>query len=285
MADRAGIGLLLAAVLALGCFGPEPKQPAGNGSAERAVAIENLEKQVSGLAARVEELARTQEELVRKVEEGKEKLKRLREVEIRTDQVRSDLKKLVAEIKEDRADGLAKEKRELPAFAAEALPPEPAPDNPAAGKPEEKKPGEDGAPGGPAAEGAETGTAVDGAPADASTLPPAEMSLLEVRFAPSVDRKKREPEGPKEQFTLADQTVYCYIVFLNKSKADGQVTLTWKKGARKITGQPMRVGAGSRRWRTWSYIRLTPEMVGKWEVEVHDAAGNLLGTGSFSLTK
>lgn len=129
--------------------------------------------------------------------------------------------------------------------------------------------------------GAPPATAADTGPQP--VFKPGDLTVVNFKFAAQVDRKLRQPTKVEDTFSLADKTVYAWLVLSNKSDGDQTVDLVWKREGKKITSIPLQVGRKSSHWRTWSHIVLSPKSAGNWDVEVVAPGGLVIDAKKFSV--
>ncbi len=121
--------------------------------------------------------------------------------------------------------------------------------------------------------------AADAAPAVAPAETPAPRGRVTLGFGTGIDRATRELVGEGASFAGGD-TVWCRTVVENLA-APTTVTHAWYHEG--ITMARVELNVGSAHWRTWSRKIILPEQTGAWEVKVLDAAGSVLGSGSFTV--
>jgi len=90
----------------------------------------------------------------------------------------------------------------------------------------------------------------------------------------------REPRGISDRVSVRERRVYCWLHVV-----DGQgekVTVRWVQNGHEMSEAHLSVGSNN--WRTWSYITLTPDMIGPAQVEILED-DRLLKTLSFEITE
>jgi hypothetical protein len=118
-------------------------------------------------------------------------------------------------------------------------------------------------------------------PAQILADPNAPFALTELVVAEGVDRGSREPQGTATEFSSDMEKLYAYLVFRNHTDQERTVTIHWNQNGKEKSRIDLRVGAESKRWRTWGYQNLRSQPAGNWEVVVADEDGVILGTRSF----
>jgi len=99
------------------------------------------------------------------------------------------------------------------------------------------------------------------------------------RSAIALEVKDREPVGICERVSIDQQRVYCWMQVLNGQ--GGELTVRWMSKGQKIGEAHLPVGSNS--WRTWSYITLSPRMIGPAQVQIIDENARVLKTLSFEI--
>lgn len=280
---------LMALVLALaGCKNEDDGAAQGPAPAQSP----DADKKLTELNTRLTELAFEQDSLKKKVDKLESRDRELASLELEIEQAKRKVDRLEAQLfppdkpsVKDLPPEIKKQpeaaKKPKSAKKKDVEVPEPVPilakakaDGQAA-----DKPGEDG--GGAEAIGdgqvGESGDNVELA------VPVGELSLVNVKFAPAVNRQTRQVDDERTVFKTSDNRVYAWLVFSNKADEETKVVLRWKHGGNEISSIELRVGRKTSHWRTWAYIKPHPKLLGEWQVELVDMAGNLLGTATFML--
>jgi hypothetical protein len=92
--------------------------------------------------------------------------------------------------------------------------------------------------------------------------------------------ENREPKGISKRVSVLHQKVYCWLRVINGK--GGDVTVRWfTEGPGPFVAY---LPVGSDDWRTWSYLTLTPRMIGPARVEIL-RDGELLETLFFEITE
>ena len=107
------------------------------------------------------------------------------------------------------------------------------------------------------------------------------QSFLVSRFEIARTIKRRRPLGTGSRFSLADERLWGYIEVSN-SEGPKFVWMEWYRGKNLRSRLKVRVGI-SKRWRTWSWQRLSKRDQGQWSVKVLSDAGRLLAQTHFSV--
>jgi hypothetical protein len=94
-------------------------------------------------------------------------------------------------------------------------------------------------------------------------------------FATSVD--SRDPVGAAKDFPASVGRVFCWTR-LSTGAPPANVMHVWYKNGQKLLEVPLTVNHASGRY--WSQKNIAP---GDWKVEVVDAAGNVLASGTFTV--
>jgi hypothetical protein len=233
--------------------------------------------------AQIEEMSETIAALQKRIKELEGDQARVKELEQELAYLKSGLNAL--------------EKRPIPAPPKPVeAPAEPAVDEPAEKPPEEKLAMPEPVPTGVADEAdvqeeaeepAEPETADAPAEPDVKaqgadvTVAVGDVKLVNMKFATRIDRKTRQPVEEKLTFSRTENRLYCWMVLSNLAEEETQVRLFWRHEGKPISDITLNVGRHTSHWRTWAYI--TPQSVGQWEVELQDMAGQILGTGGFTV--
>jgi len=141
----------------------------------------------------------------------------------------------------------------------------------------------------PAAEGSKTGDPGKADPKSPPTaalpldLKPGDFNLVNIKLSSQVDRKTRQPTKVSDKFHLPEKTVYCWLVFSNKSDIVVPVDMVWKREGVQKTAIRLDIGKKASHWRTWSHIVLGEKSLGAWTVEVIGPAGEVLASRAFSV--
>jgi len=101
------------------------------------------------------------------------------------------------------------------------------------------------------------------------------------RSAIALGVKDREPVKVSERVSIAEQRVYCWLHVIDGEGEE--ITVRWISKGKRIGETHLPVGSNS--WRTWSYITLSPNMVGPAWAEILDRHSELLKTLSFEITE
>jgi hypothetical protein len=92
--------------------------------------------------------------------------------------------------------------------------------------------------------------------------------------------ENREPVGIAASFPATQEKVYCFLEFQNVS-AETSVSVVWTLGANEMGKVPLTIKPFSK-FRTWAYKSIGG-MKGDWKVEVVDASGAVLKSGTFKV--
>jgi hypothetical protein len=103
------------------------------------------------------------------------------------------------------------------------------------------------------------------------------------RFEIARKIKRRRPVGVGNRFSIEDERLWGYIEVSNP-EAPNFVWMEWYQGEELRSRLKVRVGV-SKRWRTWSWQRLSQRDEGQWSVKVLSDAGDLLSQTQFIVTK
>jgi len=106
-------------------------------------------------------------------------------------------------------------------------------------------------------------------------------SIKKLEIARSV--KRRRPLGVGTRFSVKDERLWGYIEVSNlESPID--VWMEWLHQGEVRSKLRVRVGV-SKRWRTWSWQRLSQGDIGQWEVKVISSQGETLAHTEFSVER
>ena len=92
--------------------------------------------------------------------------------------------------------------------------------------------------------------------------------------------KNREPVGLLERVSVRQQRVYCWMHVI--SGEGEKITVRWVSNGQQIAEAHLPVGSNS--WRTWSYITLSPNMIGPAQANIFNEGGELLKSLPFEIT-
>lgn len=101
------------------------------------------------------------------------------------------------------------------------------------------------------------------------------VSVESIVFARSVE--SREPVDTSKEFEASVTKVFCWTKLSVKTPPVA-VKHVWYKSGRKLLEVPLTLNQSSGRY--WSVKNVSP---GDWTVEVVDASGKVLGSGSFTV--
>lgn len=87
---------------------------------------------------------------------------------------------------------------------------------------------------------------------------------------------------PKEEFSTANETLYCFIR-VTGAKEDIEVTHVWYYG--DVERARISLSIRSSSWRTYSSKRIQAHETGKWRVEVLGPGDSLLKTIPFTVVQ
>jgi hypothetical protein len=116
--------------------------------------------------------------------------------------------------------------------------------------------------------------------APAPTPAPAAAGLTIARMEIASSVENREPVGIAASFPATQEKVYCFLEFQNVS-AETSVSVVWTLGANEMGKVPLTIKPFSK-FRTWAYKSIGG-MKGDWKVEVVDASGAVLKSGTFKV--
>ena len=117
-------------------------------------------------------------------------------------------------------------------------------------------------------------------PPDEPIISAPQVGLLRLLTATRVQR--RRPLGVSERFSLSQQKVWAYLEAENTGEQQDLLLLWYHRGELRES-HTLKVGR-SRRWRTWSRLRLRSGDLGDWRIELLDRAGRRLGTHRFQVS-
>ncbi len=104
-----------------------------------------------------------------------------------------------------------------------------------------------------------------------------ELSINSLTIAKHV--KRRRPISTGYRFTINDERLWGYIEVSNLHQPS-QVFMEWYREGELRSRLKVRVGI-SKRWRTWSWQRLSVGDAGQWTVKVISATGEMLAETQF----
>ena len=279
--NRIWFMLLIAMVGLTGCKKKEPAAPETGQEKAASAQFQRVEEQLKTIAGRVEAIGQQGDQTRQRLEALEKRLDKLSRIE----SVPVDIR--LPKAKPPRA-ARTKRKELVAITRAEKTEIQPPPEPPAKILPVDPIPTKD-KPLQPAPEPGGGAEAADGAAVTApevNIVPrEGEFKLVNIKFASKVDRESRQPLDPKAEFSLADERVYAWLVFSNKSEEKTEANITWYRGERKVNTVPLNIGKKASHWRTWSYARLSKRGLGTWKVEVTDAADVLMGSATFNVTE
>ncbi|MBW6512566.1 MAG: DUF2914 domain-containing protein [Desulfuromonadaceae bacterium] len=113
-----------------------------------------------------------------------------------------------------------------------------------------------------------------------SALPVAAQTLQVTSGVITSGIAERAPIDAIEVFNTSIDTLYCFTR-IEGAEEETFISHTWKHNGVEVSRSELPVRSSY--WRTWSSKSITPEAVGDWQVEIHDAQGELLKTISFTL--
>jgi hypothetical protein len=116
------------------------------------------------------------------------------------------------------------------------------------------------------------------APAPAKAAPEAGLTIARMEIASSVEN--REPVGIAASFPATQEKVFLFLEFKDV-KAETSVNVVWTLGANEMGKVPLTIKPFSK-FRTWAYKSIGG-MKGDWKVEVVDASGAVLKSGTFKV--
>jgi hypothetical protein len=103
------------------------------------------------------------------------------------------------------------------------------------------------------------------------------LSINSLKIAKHV--KRRRPISTGYRFTVNDERLWGYIEVSNLHQPS-QVFMEWYRGGELRSRLKVRVGI-SKRWRTWSWQRISVRDDGQWTVKVISATGETLAETQF----
>lgn len=113
----------------------------------------------------------------------------------------------------------------------------------------------------------------------ATTPALADEPLRLVDVGAGIDVEKRALQGRAEHFTAELDRIYVHATLANTG-APQTVYMVWRHEGAERWRIPLEVGR-SKRWRTWSRKRIDEREAGRWQVDVVDAGGAVLGSARF----
>jgi hypothetical protein len=116
------------------------------------------------------------------------------------------------------------------------------------------------------------------APAPAPAPAAAGLTIARMEIASSVEN--REPVGIAASFPATQERVYCFLEFKDVA-AETSVNVVWTLGMNEMGKVPLTIKPFSK-FRTWAYKSIGG-MKGDWKVEVVDASGAVLKSGTFKV--
>ena len=116
------------------------------------------------------------------------------------------------------------------------------------------------------------------APAPTMAAPEAGLTIARMEIASSVE--KREPVGIAASFPATQEKVFLFLEFKDV-KAETSVNVVWTLGMNEMGKVPLTIKPFSK-FRTWAYKSIGG-MKGDWKVEVVDASGAVLKSGTFKV--
>lgn len=279
--NRIGFVLLMVMVGLTGCKKKEPAAPETAQEKAASAQLQRVEEQLKTIAGRVEAIGQQGDQTRQRLEAMEKRLDRLSRIE----SVPVDIRLPKAKPPKAAPTEVKRPVVKTTVAKAEIKPPE---EPPAKIQPVDPIPTKEAAPGpeeeaGGGANSADGGAVV--APQVNIVPTEGEFKLVNIKFASKVDRESRQPLDPKGEFSLADERVYAWMVFSNKSDEKTAASVTWYRGERKVNTVPLNIGKKASHWRTWSYARLSKRGLGMWKVEVTDGAGILMGSATFNVTE
>ena len=116
------------------------------------------------------------------------------------------------------------------------------------------------------------------APAPAMAAPEAGLTIARMEIASS--EENREPVGIAASFPATQEKVFLFLEFKDV-KAETSVNVVWTLGMNEMGKVPLTIKPFSK-FRTWAYKSIGG-MKGDWKVEVVDASGAVLKSGTFKV--
>ena len=113
---------------------------------------------------------------------------------------------------------------------------------------------------------------------DSNARPP---RINKLKIARSI--KRRRPMGVGTIFRVNDERLWGYIEVSNL-ESPVHVWMEWLRKGEVRSKLRIRVGV-SRRWRTWSWQRLSQNDIGDWEVRVLSSQGDILARTYFTVER
>ncbi len=126
----------------------------------------------------------------------------------------------------------------------------------------------------------------------ASTRPPLpptqpvekdERGLKVMRQVLSTEISRRLPVDEREQFSIEDASVFCYVEISSNSEIERAITVKFTHSTGLTQSYELPVGQ-SPAWRTWSKLNLTSSMTGAWLCEIFNEEGVLLASKPFTVS-
>ncbi len=109
-----------------------------------------------------------------------------------------------------------------------------------------------------------------------------DSSLEVMEAAICLNVENRACVDPKEEFSTADETLYCFTR-VTGAKGDIEVTHVWYYG--DVERARISLSVRSSSWRTFSSKRIQAHETGKWRVEVLGPGDVLLKTIAFTVVQ
>lgn len=109
-----------------------------------------------------------------------------------------------------------------------------------------------------------------------NTIQAQNLSVEMIQFGTDVEN--REVVGADTAFASSIETVYCFT-HITGAEGTAEIAHVWYYNDEEKARVPLTVRSNS--WRTWSSKRILPSWTGEWSVQVEDAEGNVLESGSF----
>ena len=109
--------------------------------------------------------------------------------------------------------------------------------------------------------------------------PNGDISVNSITFCEDV--KDRTPVNPGEDFPQDVERIYCFTD-INCRLDEATIQHLWYLNGKLVSTIDLKVGKAEN-WRTWSYKTIGPEAVGKWEVVVKVAGGDVIKMGQFAV--
>lgn len=99
----------------------------------------------------------------------------------------------------------------------------------------------------------------------------AELTVSRATFCEDIE--EREPVNSAESFPATIEQVYCFAE-IQGAEPNTTVKHIWYYEGEKVAEIDMVINGP--RWRTYSYKTITPDMKGKWGVEITDSESRVL---------